>query len=115
MCRAFELCKDAYFFKYMGRKQEAHEEDESPIPSLTVDKLLKFALDKYTDQSHINNHVCGLLSKREAEFIALADEVTTMKGNLNIADKIAKKKNLNRGVEGASPKSREGNKLDSNK
>ena len=99
----------------MGRNQEAHKADEGPALLITINKLLKFSLDKYTDQSHINNHVCGLLSKREAEFIALADEVTTMKGNLNIADKIAKKKNLNRGGEGASPKSREGNKLDSNK
>ena len=30
--RAFEICKDAYFVDYMGRKQEAHEEDESPTP-----------------------------------------------------------------------------------
>ena len=64
--RAFELCKDAYFVDYMGQKQEAHEEDKSPIPSLTVDKLLKFALDKYTDRSLINNRVWGSSSKREA-------------------------------------------------
>ena len=69
--RAFEIYKDAYFVKYMGRKQDAHEEDDSPIPSLTIDKLLKFALDKYTDQSHINNCVWGSSSKREAEFVAL--------------------------------------------
>ena len=47
--RAFEICRDTYFVKYMGLKKEAHEEDESPIPSITVNKLLKFAQDKYTD------------------------------------------------------------------
>ena len=51
MWRTFEICKGAYFFEDMGRNQEAHEDDEIPTPSLTVDKLLKFALDKYTDQS----------------------------------------------------------------
>ena len=49
MWHAFEICKDTYFVEYMGHKKEAHEEDESPIPSITVDKLLKFAQDKYTD------------------------------------------------------------------
>ena len=39
MWRAFDLCKDAYFVDYMGRKKETHEEDESPRPSLAVDKL----------------------------------------------------------------------------
>ena len=68
MWRAFELCRDAYFVEYMGRKQEDHEEEERPTPSLTVDKILKFALDKYTDQSRINNHVWVLSSNREAEF-----------------------------------------------
>ena len=86
--RAFEICKDAYFFEYMGRKQEAHEEDESPIPSLTIDKLLKFAMKRYTDRSRIDNHVWGSSSKREAEFIAFAAEVTTQKGNLKLAEKI---------------------------
>ena len=88
--RAFEICKDAYFVEYMGRKQEAHEEDESPIPSLAVDKLLKFALYKYTDRSRTDNHVWGSSSKREAEFVALAAEVTTLKDNLKLSDKIAK-------------------------
>ena len=59
MWRAFEICKDSYFVEYMGHKQEAHEEDESPVPSLTVDNILKFALDKYTDRPRINNHVWG--------------------------------------------------------
>ena len=56
--RAFELCKDAYFVEYMGRKQEAHEEDEIPVLSLAIDKLLKFALDR----SRIYNHAWGLSS-----------------------------------------------------
>jgi hypothetical protein len=89
--RSFELCKDAYFVDYMARKQEAHEEDESPTPSLTVDKLLKFALDKFTDRSRIDNHIWGSSSKREADFVALSAEVSTLKGNLKLAEKIAKK------------------------
>ena len=68
MWRAFELCKDAYFVEYVGRKQEAHEEGESPAPSLTVAKLLNFSVYKYTDRSHTDNHVWGLSSKREAKF-----------------------------------------------
>ena len=59
--RAFELCKDAYFVEYMGRNQEAHEEDESPIPSLTVEKILKFALDKYTDRSRTRQPCLGVI------------------------------------------------------
>ena len=58
---------------------------------LTIDKLLKFALEKYTDRSCIDNHVWGLSSKREAKFVALAAKVTTLKDNLKLADKIAKK------------------------
>ena len=49
--RTLEICKGAYFVEYMGCNQESHEDDESPTPSLTVDKLLKFAMEKYTDQS----------------------------------------------------------------
>ena len=89
--RAFELCKDAYFVEYMGCKQDAHKEDDSPTPSLTIDKIVKFALDKYTEKYRIDNHVWGLLSKRETEFVALAAEVTTVKGNLKLADKTANK------------------------
>ena len=36
--RAFEICKDAYFVKYMGREQEAHGEDEIPITLITIKK-----------------------------------------------------------------------------
>ena len=115
MWRAFELCKDAYFVEYMGRKQEAHKEDESPIPSLNVDKILKFALDKYTDRSRINNHVWGLSSKREAEFVALAAEVTTLKGNLNLAEKIAKNQRPSEGRGGPESKSRPADKRESHK
>ena len=89
--RAFKLYKDAYFLEYMGRKQESREEENIPTPLITVDKLLKFAMDKYTDQSRINNHVWGSLSKREAEFLAPAAEVTTLKGNLKLYEKIVKK------------------------
>ena len=60
MWRAFDICKDTYFVEYIGRKKEAHEEDYVPVPSLTVVKLLKFALDKYTDRSRIENTVWGL-------------------------------------------------------
>ena len=73
----------------MGHKQYAHEEGESTTSSLTVRKLLKFALDKYTDRSRIDNHVWGLSSKREEEFFALADEVTTLKGKLKLDERIA--------------------------
>ena len=104
--RAFELCKDAYFVEYMGLKKDAHEEDESPIPSLTVDKLLKFLLEKYTDQSRIDNHVWGSSSKREAEFVALTAEVTTLKGNLKLAEKTAKKQKPSRGGGGLASKAR---------
>ena len=64
--RAFELCKDAYFVDYMERKEEAHEEDESPVTLLTIDNILKFALDKYTYRYRIDNHVWGSSSKWEA-------------------------------------------------
>ena len=30
--RAFDICKDAYFVKYMGRKQKVHDEDNSQLP-----------------------------------------------------------------------------------
>ena len=64
--RAFELCKDAYFVEYMGHNQEAHEEYDIPTPLLANDKILNFALGKYTYLYHINNHIWGSLSKREA-------------------------------------------------
>ena len=99
----------------MGWKQEAHEEDDSPIPSLTVNKLLKFALDKYTDRSRINNHVWGSSSKREAEFVALAAKVTTLKGNLKIAEKIAKKLRPSGSGGGPASKSRPADKRESQK
>ena len=89
MWHAFELFKDAYFVECMGRNQDTHEEDEIPVPLFTVDNILKFALYKYTDQSRINNNVWGSSSKREAEFVAIAAKVTTLKGNLNLAEKIA--------------------------
>ena len=77
---------------------------------LAVDKLLNFALDKYTDQSNINNHVWGSLSKREAKFVTLAAKVTTLKGNLKLDEKISKKQKPIRGGGGAAPKSRTDNK-----
>ena len=101
--RSFELCKDSYFVDYMARKQEAHEEDESLVPSLTVDKLLKFALDKFTDRSRIDNHTWGSSSKREADFVALSAEVSSLKGNLKLAEKIAKKLK-SQGGGGGTPK-----------
>ena len=78
----------------MGRKQ-GHKEDEIPTPSLTVNKLLKFALEKFTDRSQINNHVRGLLSRRGAEFVTLSAEVTTLKGNLKLSGNIAKNQKSN--------------------
>ena len=72
MWRTFELCKESYFVEYIGRKQEAHKEDNIPTPLPTVDKLLRFALENYLDQSCIDNHVWGSLSKREAGFDSLA-------------------------------------------
>ena len=104
MWHAFELFKDAYFVNYMGRKQEAHKADEGPALLITINKLLKFSLDKYTDQYQINNHVWGSLYKREVEFFPLTYEVTTLKGNLKLADKISKKQNPKGGVVGAAPK-----------
>ena len=112
---AFEICKDAYFFDYMGRKQEAHEEDESPAPLLTADKLLKFALDKYTYRSCINNHVWRSSSNREAEFVALAADVNAPKGNLNLTEKIARKLKPNGCGGGAATKAGTGNKRESKK
>ena len=93
--RAFELCKDAYFVRYMGCKQEAYKEDKIPMPSRTVDKLLKFILDKFTYRSRINNHVWGPSSKRGAEFVAPTAEVTTLKGNLKLSGNIAKNQKSN--------------------
>ena len=113
--RAFELCKGAYFVKYMGFKQEVHEEDESPVPSLTVEKLLKFALDKYTDQYRINNHVWGSSSRREAEFIALTAKATTLKGNLKLVEKIEKNQKPSGGGGGPAPKARASDKRESQK
>ena len=95
MWRAFELCKDAYFIEYTGCKKKAHEEDNIPTPSLTVDKILKFSLDKYTNQYLINNPVWGLSSKREVEFVALVAKVTPPEGNLNLTENIDKKQNPN--------------------
>ena len=109
---AFELCKYAYSVEYMGHKQESHKEDESPTPLLTVNKLLKFALDKYTDRSCINNHVRVSSSKREAEFVALTAHVTTLKGKMKLDEKIAKKLKPNRGGGGAELKARKGDKRD---
>ena len=94
----------------MGRKKESHEEDKSPTPSLTVDKFLKFALEKYMDQSCINNHVWGSSSNRDAEFVALTDKVTTLKGNLKLAEKIAKKQKPSEGGGGVAPKAKTGDK-----
>ena len=104
MWHAFELFKDAYFVKYMGRKQEAHKEDKRPTIFLTVDNLLKFSLEKYADQYKINNHVWGSLYKREVEFAPLTYEVTTLKSNLKLADKISKEHIPKGGVGGAAPK-----------
>ena len=94
----------------MGSKEEAHEEDESPTPLLTAENILKFALDKYTDQSHINNHNWRSSSKRNAEFVALAAEVTPIKGNLKLTEKIANNQKLSRCGGGAAPKARTGDK-----
>ena len=99
----------------MGRKQEDHEEDEIPVPLLTVNNILKFALDKYTDRSRIDNHVWGLPSKRKAEFVALAAEVTTLKGNLKLAGKILKKQKPSGGGGGPESKARAADKRESQK
>ena len=80
---------------------------------LTVDNLLKCALDNYTDRSRIYNHIWGSSSKREAEFVALAAEVNTLKGNLKLAEKIPKKQKLSRGGGGAAPMARTGDKRES--
>ena len=82
---------------------------------LTVDRLLKFALDKYMDRSHIDNHVWGSPSKGEAEFVALVAEVTTLKGNLKLAEKIAKKQKLKGGGRGPASKARAADKRDPQK
>ena len=71
---------------------------------------MKFALDNYTDRSHIDNHVWGLSSNREAEFSALADKVTTLKGNLKLAEKIAKKQKPSGGRGGPASKARAADK-----
>ena len=110
--RTFELCKDAYFVDYVGRKQEAHEEDKSSTPSFIIDKLLNFALDNYTDRYCIYNHVWGLLSKREEGFFALAAAVTTLKGKLKLAEKISKNQKPNRGGGYSAQKYRTGDKRD---
>ena len=89
--RGFELCKDENFRDYMARKQEAHEEDETSPPSLTIDRLLKFTLDKYTDRSCADNHIWGSSSKREEDFVALSAEINSLKGNLKLQAKIIKK------------------------
>jgi hypothetical protein len=75
----------------MARKQEAHEEDETSPPSLTIDRLLKFALDKYTDRNRADNHIWGSSLKREEDFVALSAELNSLKGNLKLQAKIIKK------------------------
>ena len=67
------------------------------------------------DRSHINNYVWGLSSKREAEFVALAAKVTTLKGNLKLDDKIDKKQKSSGGVGGAATKARTGKNHESQK
>ena len=81
----------------MRRKKEAHEEENTLTPLLTVDKLLKFALDKYTCQSRIYNHVWESSPKREAEAFALVAEVTMLKGNIKLTENIENKKKPNGG------------------
>ena len=97
--RGFELCKDDNFRDYMARKQESHEEDETSPLSLTIDMLLKFALDKYTNRTRANNHIWGSSSKREEDFVALSAEINSLKGNLKLQAKIIKKQH---GVGGGS-------------
>ena len=105
--RGFELCKDENFRDYMARKQEAHEEDETSPPSLTIDRLLKFALDKYTDRTRTDNHIWGSSSKREEDFVALSAEINSLKGNLKLQAKIIKKQNGGGGG-GGGPKTPSG-------
>ena len=93
--------------------KETNEEDASPTPLLIVDKILKFALEKYTYRSRINNHICRSWSKREAEFVALVDKVITLNGNLKLAEKISKKKKPSGGGGGVAPKASTGDKLES--
>ena len=77
--------------------------------------LLRFALEKYTDRSRIDNHVWGSSSKKEAEFVALAAEVTTLKVNLKLAEKISKKQRPSGGGGGPASKSRPADKRESQK
>ena len=67
--RGFDLCKGDNFRDYMARKQEDHEEEETSPPSLTIDRLLKFALDKYTNRTCVDNHIWGSSLKREEDFV----------------------------------------------
>ena len=76
--RAFELVKDENVRQYMVCKQESHEEDDSS--ALTVDKLLKFAQDKYTERTRANSNIWGSSSQREEEVVALAAEISNSEG-----------------------------------
>ena len=67
------------------------------------------------DRSRINKHVWGSLSKRGAEFVALTAEVTTLKGNLKLAEKIAKKQKPSGGGGGPASKARAADKCESQK
>ena len=55
------------------------------------------------------------MSKREEEFVVLTAEVTTLKGNLKLDEKIYNKQKPSRGKGGAAKKSRTSDKRDSQK
>ena len=57
----------------------------------------------------------GSSSKREAESFALAAEVTNLKGNLKLAEKIAKKQRPSGGGGGPASKARLSDKRESQK
>jgi hypothetical protein len=96
--QSFLQVKNDVFRDYMDRKKEIHEEDDTI--SLTVDKFIILAQNKYNERTETNNNVWDTASKHVQYIITLKAEVTRMKGGLNLIPKILKKHNAGRNSDG---------------
>jgi len=91
--RSYALCKDPKFRAYMERKKEEYD-DSYPNTTLTPDRLILMAQNKYTLRTRAGANVWGSKSNEEERIVALAAEVEALKaealkGDLKLADNIA--------------------------
>ena len=89
LLRSFLHVKDELFREYMGRKKEQYEEDDAG--TLTIDKLIMYAQNKYNEHTDTNNNVWGTASRRLQEIVELKVKMSKMRGGLNLIPKILKK------------------------